>query len=157
MSGKSDHLWSLLCTGIAFQICLNRLCGCIIVIWKPLPFAFQIVLCKVLTWPAMSTYFNETWSCPKWNFSSPHSILLINLVLAFKHDYIPLGIGNVLGNFICLIYISLKDLRRQLLFKSRSSNVHASWLWLIFLFSLCFHELNLLKYENKGKQIHHVK
>lgn len=75
-------------------------------------------------------------------------------MLAFKHDCIPLGISDVLGNFICLIHILLEDLRRQLLFKPKSSNVHVSWLELIFLFSLCFHELNLLKYENRGEKLH---
>jgi len=128
ISWENDQLWSILCTWINIQFYLNRLCGCTVVRWKPLPFAFQIILCEVLTWPAMSTYFNETRSCLNWNFSSPHSVPLINLVLAFKHDYIPLGISDVLGNFICLIYILLKDLGRQLLFNSRSPNVHASWL-----------------------------
>lgn len=125
---ENDQQWNMQCVWIVIQLSLNRFCGCIVLRLKPLPFAFQIILCKVLTWPAMSTYFNETWSCLKWNFSSPHSVPLINLVLAFKHDYIPLGISDVLGNFICLIYILLKDLGRQLLFKSRSPNVRASWL-----------------------------
>lgn len=113
VSWENDQLWDTEYIWINIQFCLNRLCGCIILRWKLLPFALQIILCKVLTWPAMSTYFNETWSCLKWNFSSLHSVPLINLVLAFKHDYIPLRISDVLGNFICLIYILLKGLGRH--------------------------------------------
>lgn len=154
MYGESGHLWCVLCTGISLPLWWNRRCGYNIVRWKPLPFALQAVLCKVLTWPTMPTYFNETRSCLKWNLSSPHSLPLINLALAFKRDCIPLGISDGLGNFICLIYILFNDFRRQLLFNARSSNVHVSWLELIFLFSSCFHELNLLKYENQGEQVH---